>query len=203
MDCATQEGAKSKGAKRKEQRKAAKRRQNGENALKEVDQNRTGNIANTALEVLQKLKAEFEEAKASGDVAKTRLLRQQIWISQDAAAGVKSAVSKEELDHILSPTTKKLPVIDSKEEDTSEEHDKMVKANQERANAASLSVKIEYLSKQLKKLQKKQTQIAKLKERLQNGEKLENTQIEKINGEKALEDQIDDVEEELYKLKRM
>nr|XP_039264917.1 uncharacterized protein LOC120340636 [Styela clava] len=203
MDCATHEGTKSKGAKRKEQRKAAKRRQNGENALKEVDQNRTGNIANTALEVLQKLKAEFEEAKASGDVAKTRLLRQQIWISQDAAAGVKSAVSKEELDHILSPTTKKFPVIDSKEEDTSEEHDKMVKANQERANAASLSVKIEYLSKQLKKLQKKQTQIAKLKERLKNGEKLENTQIEKINGEKALEDQIDDVEEELYKLKRM
>nr|XP_002129623.1 uncharacterized protein LOC100175053 [Ciona intestinalis] len=169
-----------KASKRNKQRKQAKNKHKGDDSPEPV----SGNDSSLA-----GLRHQMELAQKQEDHVLMNKLRQKIWLLQDAAAGVKSNVSKETLAAIFQDTTNVKKTITFE--------------RPLNADVPTLEdTKREVLDKKMRKLQKKKQDIQKLKDRLGSGEKLEKTQLLKIERERELDDEIDDVEDELFQIQQ-
>lgn len=154
-------------------------------------------------ERLEWLMKDFQNAKAAGDNERINSLRQQIWVAKDLAAGRSPSMPAEDLQEImmeLQQNQKQCVTEEPSVFDKPPVNDE-VTSNTE-GPKTDAHIQITLLEKKLRKLTKKQSEIKKLKERLAAGESLEINQVQKINREKAINDQIDDVEEELFRLQR-
>uniref|UniRef100_H2YKM5 Uncharacterized protein n=1 Tax=Ciona savignyi TaxID=51511 RepID=H2YKM5_CIOSA len=171
-----------KSSKRNKQRKQAKKK------LKCGDSPEPTHVDENTLEGLRH---QMELAKTQEDHVLMNKLRQKIWLLQDASAGIKSNVSKDQLETIFQDTTNK-PI--TKTITIERAADGEVPTLEETQH--------EILQRKMRKLQKKKQDIEKLKQRFGNGEKLEKTQLLKIEREKQLDEEIDDLEDEIFELKR-
>ncbi|XP_076800103.1 uncharacterized protein LOC143445112 [Clavelina lepadiformis] len=177
----------SKGAKRKQQRIRAKERQAKQNSVESYASSNSRFCNNNPLDILR---MQMDKAKAEKDHTTVNILRQNIWLLQDAAAGVDSKVSAEQLEHIVNATTN---VVVSKEPSP-----KLERICKEIPTLRESHTQV--LEKKLHKLQKKKIDIQNLKTRLKAGEKLEKTQLQKIEREKLLDDELQEINRELNEL---
>ncbi|XP_002129623.2 uncharacterized protein LOC100175053 [Ciona intestinalis] len=171
-----------KASKRNKQRKQAKNKQKGSDSPEPV----SVNVNDSSL---AGLRHQMELAQKQEDHVLMNKLRQKIWLLKDAAAGVKSDVSKETLAAIFQDTTNVKKTIT---------FERPLNAGVPTLEDTQRDI----LDKKMRKLQKKKQDIQKLKDRLGSGEKLEKTQLLKIERERELDDEIDDVEDELFQIQQ-
>lgn len=119
----------------------------------------------------------MDVAKTKMDHKKSAELREQIWVLSDLMAGAKTDIPDDDLQRIL----ENIPWLAKAEGDN-------IEASQKSAPSV-----ISDDEKEVKKLKKRLAQIVKLKERQDQGEKLEANQIEKVNSEASLRQQLEEV----------
>ncbi|KAI8510419.1 hypothetical protein Bbelb_113350 [Branchiostoma belcheri] len=125
---------------------------------------------------LEVLKEKLAEAKAKQDHPLASKLRQQIWLLQDDAAGVRPELDPQ----ILASLETNLP----------KKAEKKVEVEEKPVSSSAGST----VDKQLKTLRKKLQQIEKLKQRKAGGEKLEANQMAKVEKEQEVRDEIEEIE---------
>ncbi|XP_078693649.1 uncharacterized protein LOC144923178 [Branchiostoma floridae x Branchiostoma belcheri] len=157
-------------------KKNKKRRNNKKPAQSEGRGSTDWGDSTPADDPLETLKEKLAEAKAKQDHPLASKLRQQIWLLQDDAAGVRPELDPQ----ILASLETNLP---KKVEEKVEVEEKPV------SSSASSTV-----DKQLKTLRKKLQQIEKLKQRKAGGEKLEANQMAKVEKEQEVRDEIEEIE---------
>nr|CAB3260271.1 uncharacterized protein LOC100175053 [Phallusia mammillata] len=163
--------------------KSAKRR-----AKRRTEKDADETTSISCADPLQLLRQQMEKAKSEKNHAAVNALRQQIWLLQDANAGVRSDVSAEQLGTILQekgtniPTPKTATTVPNKHSSQGPSFDECRK---------------EVLEKKLWKLQKKKDDVQKIKDRLSRGQKLEKTQEQKIEREKLIDEEINECDDEL------
>eukprot|EP00794_Sanderia_malayensis_P017350 gene17350-19083_t len=132
------------------------------------------------------LKEKLAEAKRLGDTELVTKLRQDVWVLQDTLAGHNPSLPQHELEsslnRIVTNTNSKSRTKNGEEDST-------------KSSVASSTLNPK--EKQLRNLNKKLKQIKLLKTKLENGEKLEDTQIAKINTEAQIQEEINDITNEL------
>ncbi|XP_066267675.1 eukaryotic translation initiation factor 2A-like [Branchiostoma lanceolatum] len=156
--------------------KAAKKNKKRRNKKPNQEEGQGSSPGDTtpAADPLEDLKVKLAEAKAKQDHPLASKLRQQIWLLQDDAAGVKPELDPQ----ILSSLETNLPKNAEK------------KAEVEEKPVTSDAT----IDKQLKSLRKKLQQIEKLKQRKAGGEKLESNQMAKVEKEQEVRDEIEEIE---------
>eukprot|EP00058_Branchiostoma_floridae_P022086 XP_002607576.1 hypothetical protein BRAFLDRAFT_119727 [Branchiostoma floridae] len=156
--------------------KAAKKNQKRRNKKPTPGEGQRSDPADPApADPLEALKIKLVEAKAKQDHPLASKLRQQIWLLQDDAAGVRPELDPQ----ILTSLETNLPKSSEK------------KADVEEKPAVSADSTVD---KQLKSLRKKLQQIEKLKQRKAGGEKLEANQMAKVEKEQEVRDEIEEIE---------
>lgn len=177
-----------------------------ETVTKQAEERRSkedGIFSFDAHDLLKEYMAEFEKAKSSKDNDRVNELRHRIWILQDFAAGSKPNIPDSELEDFMSDLRREQQRKSATMSQNRKGTEDAFVSPQSQPTLTPSSVPIALQEKKLRKLQKKMTQTLSLKKRLLDGESLEQNQIAKINREKELQDQIDEVEEELYYRQRM
>lgn len=129
--------------------------------------------------MIQVLREQLDVAKTKMDHKKSAELREQIWVLSDLIAGVKTDIPDDDLARILG----NIPWFAKGETDANS-----ASHNTPADNGSSLTE----VERDVKKLKKRLSQVIKLKERLDKGEKLEANQMEKVNSETALRRQLEE-----------
>ncbi|XP_057304094.1 uncharacterized protein LOC130641341 isoform X2 [Hydractinia symbiolongicarpus] len=130
------------------------------------------------------LKEQLADAKANGDHKLAAKLRQDLWVLQDVNSGLNPSLDDEEVTESLQRVT--------------------IKATETCNKSTEVESSGSSFDKDLRKLKKKLDQIENLKKKQKSGEKLEESQIIKINSEQTILKEIKDIEEiiQSVKLKR-
>ncbi|XP_072034622.1 uncharacterized protein [Amphiura filiformis] len=145
--------------------------------------NETGDIS---VDPIADIREQLAEAKANKDHALANQLRQQLWIAQDLAAGYKPQIDAEDEkgQALLQSVQGKTPSQLSSPASTT-------------TTVSTVSVEVignPAEEKKLKSLKKKLAQIEALKKRIEQGEKLEQNQLKKIETEGELKEEIEHLE---------
>ncbi|XP_065064231.1 uncharacterized protein LOC135690568 [Rhopilema esculentum] len=136
----------------------------------------TNSLKDDPLEIL---KRNLAEAKRLNDTKLANKIRQDIWVLRDTSSGHSPAISSDEVTESLG----RIAVACKKGEPPKKEAERTSFVNP--------------FEKSLHKLEKKLKQIDALKERQKNGEKLEKTQITKIESEENVKQEIEEVKKTL------
>jgi len=129
---------------------------------------------------LTSLRERLGEAKKANNHELARQLRQDIWVLQDTSAGHSPSLSAEEVNESLKRISENCTSTDTQNTN-----------NQEKSSSLSP------IEKKIRNLEKKLQQIYALKAKLENGEKLEQTQISKINSEESVKKEIEEMQHAL------
>jgi len=127
------------------------------------------------------LKEKLADAKTAGDHKLAAKLRQDIWVLLDVNSGIKPSLENAEIDESLKRVVKETA------QQTAPADKVMTEST---TTSTSLTV-----HKDIKKINKKLEQIANLKKKQDNGEKLESSQLEKISKEASLREELGETEE--------
>lgn len=152
---------------KKRQRKAAK------SLIAKLNGEKEENNSNNELDPLTVMKEQLADAKKNGDSDLVKRLRQDIWVLQDTCAGHQPALSTHEVASSLDRITANVEI--NKEE------------------VPAIKSTLSSSERRLKSLNKKLQQIEELKIRKIKGEKLELTQVAKIDTEAALRSEIEEL----------
>nr|XP_054770946.1 uncharacterized protein LOC129278836 [Lytechinus pictus] len=168
-----EDGGGGKSGKKNQKRRAKAKKSKNESSVSQVPK----------VDPIEELRQRLADAKINKDLKLAGKLRQQLWIVQDLAAGVKPQVDPEDLDGqamvkefertgIISLTSNSSASPESKVEE------EVPQSGPVFFTPVAGGAVIE--DKRLKNLNKKLKQIETLKEKQRKGEKLESNQIKKI-----------------------
>ncbi|CAH1781076.1 unnamed protein product [Owenia fusiformis] len=174
--------------------KAAKKNKKRKN--KKGEGNTYKGVSLDPADLLPVLKEQLAVAKANKDSELANKLRDQLWVITDIVRGVKTDIPEEELQKVidslpLCSLQQSAPVSEAPKAEKITGPSESVLVGGGGGGSSNLTT----AEKRIRALNKKLTQVEKLKERQANGEKLEDNQLEKIKNVSKITDEIKELED--------
>lgn len=178
---------------KKNQKRRAKAKKNQKSSISQANQ----------VDPVEEIRQRLADAKINKDHTLAGKLRQQLWIVQDLAAGVKPKVDQDDKDgQAMVEEFERTGIISLPSNDAASPANKAEEkaSKSEPVFFTPIAGGAVVEDKQFKNLKKKLKQIETLKEKQKKGEKLESNQLEKIKSEASVRKEIQETEELISRL---
>jgi len=203
-----------KNAKRREAKRLKKEKEEREQRKSQKNLDDDNPVVPSAVPVIKDpldvLKDELTDAKAAGDMGRIKEIRQDIWILQDMQSGVNPTADrsdiKESMERIQQLTQRMADEHNAALAACSQRQSRVTAAATVSATKAQVGtggdtdVSSSSSDKDMRKLQKKLRVIDDLKARQAKGDKLEQTQLDKIGSEQLIKEEMRQLQELLSSL---